>query len=98
MWGKISKMKDNAYIVYKYTFKIKSNRYLWNIEFLKKNSNLASICFCYEFYVGLSPEHVSGACERSGHFSLRAESAFLKIPLHSLNTLSAAHSTQNALW
>ncbi len=30
--------------------------------------------------------------ERSGHISFRAESAFLKIPLRSLNTLSAARS------
>ncbi|KTG44202.1 hypothetical protein cypCar_00018060, partial [Cyprinus carpio] len=34
------------------------------------------------------------ACERSGNISLRALRAFLKIPLHSLNTLSGARSTQ----
>ncbi len=31
----------------------------------------------------------------SDHISFRAESAFLKIPLRSLNTLSAARSAQN---
>ncbi len=34
--------------------------------------------------------------ERSDHISFRAESVFLKIPLRSLNTLSAARSAQNA--
>ncbi len=48
-------------------------------------------------------EHVSGveherSEERSGHISFRAESVFLKIPLRSLNTLSAARSDQMPLW
>ncbi len=34
--------------------------------------------------------------ERSDHISFRAESVFLKIPLRSLYTLSAARSAQNA--
>ncbi len=34
--------------------------------------------------------------ERVDHISFRAESAFLKIAIRSLNTLSAARSAQNA--
>ncbi len=41
----------------------------------------------------LHAEHTAGS---SDHISFRAESVFLKIPLRSLNTLSAARSAQNA--
>ncbi len=66
-------------------YKLKSRSVLASCTVLVKNTLTK---------VYISPSLGTGS--RSGHISFRAESAFLKIPLRSLNTLSAARSTQNA--
>ncbi len=71
----------------------------WNMEVKMENcfQRLQALCNFTVIFPSTATgmdQNQSMWAERIGHISFKAESAFLKIPLRSLNMLSTARSTQ----